>query len=510
MADLRSFSGELDADQPGWREKYQAWRMGGTKGAKGEHGDQSPNAALLGNLKDHATTGDLAGILEGHDSFMFLKMARMMFGEDGQTNSEAIINLLNNCLGVGILGVAYSLKHTGLLAGLIVMVCSAFLNALTLLMHQRACEKLGISSGGTELAERVLGTSGKAFYVVLLTFFGFFCMVAMVSGTTDGMTGLLKLLLGKDAISSTFHCSGSSPCASIMISCWIVLLVPATYIRSMKNIATLSAVAFAGCLVLVTAMICTCAVKFSKDGFPKATSIHWFPPSEPSSFANLMTGLPLLLLIFSIQACGAVVLATMKDTSFANKTKVTAQSYGIVFSIDALVGSFMYLAYTDDTQKDAIKNMSLPPPFDFSGILGICALLSQLILLSLSYMLMIIPCKIALLQMLFGKSEEKQESSRAEFIGVTTVLNICALLTGLAVSDLSILFGINGAVFTVMLAFVMPTILYVKAMADPQLGKEAVKVTSPKNIPCFALCAVGVVLLVLCTQQVMKDMASAD
>merc|ERR1739838_142541 len=138
-----------------------------------------------------------------------------------------------------------------------------------------------------------------------------------------------------------------------------------------------------------------------------------------------------MLLMFSIQACGAVVLATMADTSMRAMTKVTVHSYVMVYTLNCIVGGIVYLTFIEKTEKDAIKNLKLPPPMMPSHIMGAIAVVALFILVDLSYMLMIIPCKIALLDMIFG---------------TTVVLNMGALVFTLLVSDLSIILRINGAI----------------------------------------------------------------
>merc|ERR1719337_753010 len=48
--------------------------------------------------------------------------------DEGQTNSEAVFNLLNNCLGSGVLTVSFAFTHVGLAGGCTGLVASAILN----------------------------------------------------------------------------------------------------------------------------------------------------------------------------------------------------------------------------------------------------------------------------------------------------------------------------------------------------------------------------------------------
>jgi len=249
-------------------------------------------------------------------------------------------------------------------------------------------------------------------------------------------------------------------------------------------------------------LILSCACRLAHKGMPGIDDLKWFPDDYPS----LMQGLPTMLLMFSIQACGAVVLATMKDTSMRAMTKVTVHSYVIVFILNCTIGCIVYLTFVEKTEKDSIKNLKLPPPMMPSNIMGAIAVVTLFILVDLSYMLMVIPCKIALLDMIFGMKEEKMEASAAQFYGTTVVLNIAALIFTLLVSDLSIILRINGAIFTNILAFIMPPILYMMARAKPAQDQTPLKYASPQNLPYIVICAIGTCMLVLGSIQIVKDM----
>eukprot|EP00931_Biecheleriopsis_adriatica_P087901 TRINITY_DN62303_c0_g1_i1.p1 TRINITY_DN62303_c0_g1~~TRINITY_DN62303_c0_g1_i1.p1 ORF type:complete len:504 (-),score=81.58 TRINITY_DN62303_c0_g1_i1:42-1553(-) len=488
MTDLRDFSGELDAVMPGWCDEYQQWRRGGARGARGEHGNFKQHAGPSIHRR-HSDSQMLSAPFSS--TLRLTKQFSFKQSEDigsRQTNWEASVNLLNNCLGVGILGMAYAISQTGILVGLGLTVCSVCLNGYTLLLHQKACKLIGCSAGGTELAEQMFGQVGRSTMVLLVVFFGFFCMVAMVSALTNSFTGILSLFLPASAIPSSRGC---------MVLSWATLLLPPTYIRSLKDVAPLSFVAFISCLVLVTMVIATCIVRLIERGLPAFHDIKF----APASYADFMQGLPTLLFMFSMQSCGAVVLATMKDTTSRNMTRVAVQSYCIVFSLDSLVGVLVYLCFLTETQADTTMNMTLPPPLTLPAVLGVVAVVAQVILLALSYMVMIIPCKLALIEMVFQKNEEFQEASWSQFYATTTAVNCAALATAMAVSNLTVLFVINGAVFTNLLAFVLPPMMFMKARASPLQRGRPVPMTSPTNFGYVLLLAVGIGLLCLCSKE---------
>merc|ERR1719191_953112 len=143
--------------------------------------------------------------------------------------------------------------------------------------------------------------------------------------------------------------------------------------------------------------------------------------------------------------------------------------------------------------------------FSSTSTAGVIARIASLDLVVLSYMVMMIPCKVSLIDLIFGKNEALQESTLTQFYGTTMVLNVLALLVALAVSDLSLVLGINGAVCTNFVAFMLPTAFFIKVQskpADPNL--DAISMFSPRNGKDGIVWGLGAISLVLSSYQVMQ------
>merc|ERR1712176_101849 len=85
--------------------------------------------------------------------------------------------------------------------------------------------------------------------------------------------------------------------------------------------------------------------------------------------------------------------------------------------MDYLMGFSCYFVFLGDTQGDVLNNM----PAD--STLAIIARFALVDLVVLSYMIMAIPCKVAMIDLLFGKNEAVNEASPAEFYG----FNVCLI-----------------------------------------------------------------------------------
>jgi len=396
-----------------------------------------------------------------------------------QTNGEAIVNLLNNCLGSGMLTMGFAMGNAGILPAFFLMLLSAFLNRYTLLLNLSVCNRSGCDPGTAAIGEKAFGVTGRAIMIVLYTVFAFLCCVSYVDASSDAVEGLLELLLGKD-ISST----------QVLLGCWLLLLLPTTLIRSLKSVALLSFVAFIGGCVMLAAVSVYCVLELMTTGLPALSELAWSPPSSTVFWSSF----PILLLIFSIQAGGGVVLATMKDTSEKNIRAVSGNSYILVLGMDFTIGIVSYVTFRGDIQGNVLLN------FSPDSIIAVVARLALLVLVVLSYMIMMIPCKLSMIDLLYHKNESRMEASTSEFYGVTLTLNVLALCLALSVSDLSLVNGLNGAVCTNLVAFVLPIAFCLAIQRDV----EGIPVFSCANIKYFLILAFGCFSLVLGTNQIVQ------
>ena len=232
--------------------------------------------------------------------------------QETQTNGEAIVNLLNNCLGSGMLSMGYAFAKAGIIPTFFMMCLSAFLNRYTLLLNVQSNRLAGTDPASAALGETAFGSPGRIALIILYSVFGFLCCVSYVDAAADAACGLLELILG------------STPSTvPVLIGCWAVLLLPTTLLRSLKAVALLSFVAFLGGIVMLAAVSAYCFQELLEKGFPPLDSLSWGPPS----LAEFGQAFPILLLVFSIQAGGGVVLATMRDTSDENISTVSRNAY---------------------------------------------------------------------------------------------------------------------------------------------------------------------------------------
>eukprot|EP00811_Abedinium_folium_P032945 NODE_5948_length_1718_cov_7.576367.p1 GENE.NODE_5948_length_1718_cov_7.576367~~NODE_5948_length_1718_cov_7.576367.p1 ORF type:complete len:420 (+),score=107.87 NODE_5948_length_1718_cov_7.576367:195-1454(+) len=403
-----------------------------------------------------------------------------------QSNRDAVMNLVNNCLGSGILAVAYAVKDLGLLFALLVFVSSALLNRCTLLLNVTSCQIAKCDPATAALGEAAYGKSGRLLMIAMYNGLGFFCMVSYVSASTDAIGTLLEGRFNIEPLERPV----------LMVTIWAVLLAPLTLVRSLRSIAKMSMVALCGGMIMLITVQISCVTLLTKAGALQQSidNVKMFPDKP----ADIMTGLPLLLMIFSVQAGGGVVLAAMEDVSHQNCICVSRNAYITVFFIDFFVGFVSYITFLSETQADIIENLPA------KSTCTVAAEFAMLTLVVLSYVIMIIPCKVTLIDFFFGKNEALGEASAAQFYAMTLCLNLAALGVALAISDLGLILQLNGAICTNFCAFIMPSAYYMKVRANPQIeGMEPRAFFSPRNAPWLLLLIFGLVSFVVFTYQVI-------
>eukprot|EP00933_Yihiella_yeosuensis_P031980 TRINITY_DN25565_c1_g1_i1.p1 TRINITY_DN25565_c1_g1~~TRINITY_DN25565_c1_g1_i1.p1 ORF type:complete len:150 (-),score=18.12 TRINITY_DN25565_c1_g1_i1:25-474(-) len=118
--------------------------------------------------------------------------------------------------------------------------------------------------------------------------------------------------------------------------------------------------------------------------------------------------------------------------------------------------------------------------------------LGVLFLVVCGYVMLNVPARVMIIELLFKKNEAKQEASYSQFLIVTVVVNFACLIVGLAVSDLSVVLGISGAVATPMISFVFPALFTIFIRAKNVNEDEVVPLISIKQWDMYLVLALGV------------------
>jgi len=109
-------------------------------------------------------------------------------------------------------------------------------------------------------------------------------------------------------------------------------------------------------------------------------------------------------------------------------------------------------------------------------------------------MMMVNPCRMSIIQLLFDKNEALHEASFIQFLGVTLAIDFAALGLAIVVLDLSAVFAISGSFVTPFVAFILPAVftLAIRSKADEP---DYTPIISLKNFDMYAVLVFGLTAL---------------
>lgn len=392
----------------------------------------------------------------------------------GQTNVQAIMNLLNNGLGSGVLCVPMLVRNAGIAGAVIMLVCSAILNRLGLMLVLKCMDLAAVDASYNGVGRVAFGNKGRLMVVFIFICMSFGCMVSYVDATASAVGGLMEYggLISNVPDNMLFLQLGT-----------IFIAWPTTYIRTLTNIVPISVASFIGALIVVACVVAQCIAGLAETGIDWG-ALRLFPDST----GIFLMCLPTAVVVFSIQAGGSITMSALEDPSDENKAKVSKIAYIIFVLVNLSIGLPSYMHFKDATTGNIIDAL---PDCPLTLIAKICIL----DLVVPSYMFMMIPCRVALIELLFRKNEAKQEATWGQFLAVTTGVNIAAVFVATLVADLSLVIGLVGAVAANHVAFVLPCACYLALRSRPIPKDEvAVPFKSASSIPycgliVFAYCS---------------------
>mmetsp|Transcript_118082 Transcript_118082/g.220736 ORF Transcript_118082/g.220736 Transcript_118082/m.220736 type:complete len:503 (+) Transcript_118082:71-1579(+) len=438
------------------------------------------------DMKDEGFTG-LAAVQGAMESVFEATIAGKtdekndMFDDNPElmTNGQAMLNLLNNCLGSALLSIGYAVSKLGVIGGAVTIVFAALINRYTCMMSMETSKIAQQDPATTAATEMALGKPGKVVQLVVFFGIGFSCMVSYLTASTDAVVAFLKLA----------EIEINEKIVTVLV--WFFLNFPPSLIRSLQSMATFSMIAFIGSIFMVGAIIGCSGIKIASDGI-NWENIDMFP----TSIANFMSGFPTIIMIFGIQAGTGPILGGMKDSSDENIQRQTNRIFTFVIFLFMGIGLTVYLAYDKSTNSDVLKVL---PEKDAVGII---ARLGALVLVVLSYMIMMVPCKLAVIESVFGKNEALMEATLVQYYGTTIGLNIVCLCVALVVSDLSIIFAFMSAFISPVLSWWLPCGAMIGILALPDI--EGRPKCSIKNLPFWLVILFGVSLCGMGTKTLVE------
>lgn len=360
---------------------------------------------------------------------------------------DATTNMANSILGAGIVGLPYSMRQSGFVAGVVLLVGLAMLTDWTIRLIILN-SKLSGRQTYIEIMDHCFGRKGKA-AVSLFQFafaFGGMCAFCVVIG--DTIPHVLASLFPSLAPGQGFFSFLAS--RSFVITFTTLLIsYPLSLYRDIENLSKASAVAMVSMLLIVLTVV------FRGPAMPadlKGDPSLRFTVVNPS---HLVSSISVISFAFVCHHNSLLIYASLKEPSMDKFTKVTHYSTTIACACLTAMSIAGYWTFEEKTLGNVLNNF--PENDTFVNI----ARFAFGVNMFTTFPLEAFVCREVLETYFFPN----QYSVRLHVV-ITTSLVLASLVVSLLTCDLGIVLELTGGLSATALAFIFPAVCFLKLAAE--------------------------------------------
>lgn len=383
-----------------------------------------------------------------------------------QTRAEAVLNLLVNLLGPGILTMPRAVANVGVVTAIFLMTAVAVANRYTLLLVLWMSETMLDETSLPEMGRHVFGQAGLLVVTIsylLLTggmMVAYLIVVADILGQMPPLSGLPWLALVASAAA---------------------LCLPGAVLKSLRYSALLGIVCACGVVALLTSLLLTCTVDMELEAQvvdPAMSETAAGPALFRGGLQQVVSSLCLFALQFSVQAGGIELLGRVSHPEEhhpadhaeleeaiphhgheAYDLAAARGASGLAFSLALVVCGFVGLAtyarFGDSVHGNVLLSMGLeatPVAFPARALW-----LLYLVVVVASFAFLMAPCRCATLDLLCRRRVDGDAVAPAgRDAKVTSLLIALFAMVAWKVRDLAQTLEFVGVWATMVLAFLLP------------------------------------------------------
>uniref|UniRef100_A0A7S1PUG8 Amino acid transporter transmembrane domain-containing protein n=1 Tax=Neobodo designis TaxID=312471 RepID=A0A7S1PUG8_NEODS len=361
------------------------------------------------------------------------------------TIGSSIFNLASSAIGAGALTFPYAFAKLGVVPALIVMAVSCAMCIYTIDVLIRLVDILKAPTY-EKLGETLFGAKGRhAVGVTVLTM-------------TVGIAAVYCVLVGQflspvlEVLSeSTSYPSGPWGTRLAIFCLWLALMLPWCLLKNIDSLKYISAGAVLAILVTVMALIVHGALHVSPSEAGERSRA-----AAPGSIeiiqavTNMKVGFTGQIVSFAVynEMGGATVPRMLKATSIAMAT------CAVIYFIVGISG---VIAVGLDAPENVLEAFADP----LGQWYTIIAYMAMLVVIIVSFPIMVFPARDAVLAMIgYETSYASPDHVR---LGVSVAIAFCALVIGLFVPGLNLLFGVIGGISGNLISNVLPAVFALKS-----------------------------------------------
>lgn len=356
-------------------------------------------------------------------------------------------NMSNSILGAGVVGLPYSLRASGCLTGIALILMIAMLTDWTIRLIVLNA-KLSGRNTYIDIMDHCFGRRGRIAVSLFQGAFAFGGMCAFIVVIGDTIPHVLASLI--PILENSFLTSR----AFIMIVCTMTISFPLSLYRSIESLSRASAIALISMvLIIITVIVRGPAMPAELKGDPslRLTIIH------PS---NVVRSIAVISFAFVCHHNSLLIYGSLKEPSMDRFGKVTHYSTAIAAAALVSMSLAGYWTFTDKTLGNVLNNF--PPDDLMVNIARFCFGMN---------MLTTWPLELFVAREVIETYFYDGEYDQRRHIVVTSALTVVSLIVSLLATDLGVVLEVTGGLSATALAFIFPSICYLKLCGqDPSAG----------------------------------------
>lgn len=381
--------------------------------------------------------------------------------EHKSTVAGATSNLVNALIGAGIVGIPFAFKHTGLVAGVFLVLLCAVLTEKSLRLLIETAKYVAVPSYEM-LFESTYGSFGFYFIsinMLIMAYGGCLSYLTIIKDTLPVLLGVQKGNLGMER--------------AILVVSTMAIILPISMQRDMADLAKTSkiSVLFQCAMVVVVVIFSPVSSSIESHG-----GLQQIAANSIIKSSTVFIGLGVLSFAFVCQHAAFIVAGSLDNPTKKRWGNATRNALFLCVILEVACGVAGYLAFLEDTEGNILNNF-----FDLGGdameLKGNIARALMCITMFLVYPMDSYVCRHVLVELFFdGRSAHEGDDAsvlrrRDRRVAITLVVYFSCLFPALVVDDVGEVLALTGTIGASSLAYIGPGLVYMAVYGGEFLEK---------------------------------------
>ncbi|RNF00049.1 putative amino acid transporter [Trypanosoma conorhini] len=350
---------------------------------------------------------------------------------------SGMLNLASVTLGAGIISLPSAFNTSGMVMAMVYLVAVTVLTVFSINLLVRASERTGYRSFES-LARGLLGRGADIAVALLLWILCFGGAIGYVVAVGD----VLRPILAHKGVPA--YLQTDSGRRVIMSGIWMLFMFPLVLPKHVNSLRYASAIGVLFIVFFVGCVVVHSAQKIAADGHVRSDLVMFRPGN------SAVSGLALFMFAYLCQVNCFKIFYEMRRRSVARMTRDATASCGICCVLYFLIGFFGYAEFGPEVSGSILKYFNpYKAPVFFVCFIGIIAKLCA------AFSLNMLACRTALFQVMRWDLDTMPYWKHTIF---SVTFAVGALLFGLFLPDINIVFGLVGAFCGGFIGFVFPAL----------------------------------------------------